>query len=509
MSYLILKRGPEHAERITIRSFPALIGRDQQSDIVVQDNSISRFHVRIRKRGRIHIIEDLDSSNGTFVNGERVHNATLHTGDHILIGDTVFMFAAIEENLSIQGSLTDHNIVIDDKVVLDSFLEPQNTNGYKIKRLPQSRIFNHTFESLQEVQKIFDAHGHILLSHNVDHACQSLLKSCQTLAPQISRGTLFAWSSTERSLTPLGTRNYDNKKNKLKVSPTALDSIIKRKRGLFIESPDGPQFRLLLPMVHHGRVLCALHIEGDHIDIWNDHYIDSLQSLLEHSAPIFQNMLLTREIDDWLLGMVETIISVIDAKDTYTAGHSERVSKYSLAIADQLQLSQEVKRLLMISSICHDLGKVGIPDHILKKASLLTHDEYEEMKLHPTIGAELLNSIPDAQRFISGVKYHHEKWDGTGYPDGLDGEKIPFFGRIIAVADSFDAMVSGRSYAGFMTEDEAIQRIIKEGHLYDKDILNALEKSWDSGILSRRSDTATKNPSEATQTTLGKKDQTS
>ena len=493
MSYLILKRGNEHIERVLIKTFPALIGRDPKSDIVVQDSSVSRFHLRIRKRGNIHIVEDLNSSNGTFINGERIHNATIHTGDQILIGDTVFMFAAAEESLSISGALKDFQISIDNQMNLDSFLEPHSSNNMNITRLPPSKILNHHFESLEDISKIFDAHGHILVSHDIEQATQSLLKSCQVLIPQLSRGALLSWNSVSRTLSRLGTRCFqENIDPNISISTSAFDSIVKRQRGLLIQYHKEAVFKLLLPMVHHGQVVCTLQLEAESLQKWEENWIDPIQSLIQHSAPLFQNMLLTREIDSWLLGMVETMISVIDAKDTYTAGHSERVSKYSLAIADQLQLSQEVKRLLMISSICHDIGKVGIPDHILKKASLLTHEEYEEMKLHPTIGAEILNAIPDAKRFISGVKYHHEKWDGTGYPDGLEGENIPFFGRIIAVSDSFDAMISGRSYAGFITEDEAIERIMKEGHLYDQEILNALERAWSSGILSRRGDTATK-----------------
>jgi HD-GYP domain-containing protein (c-di-GMP phosphodiesterase class II) len=200
-------------------------------------------------------------------------------------------------------------------------------------------------------------------------------------------------------------------------------------------------------------------------------------------------MILRREMDNWMLGMVDTIISTIEANDTYTRGHSERVSKYSMAVADELKLNRETKRLLMISSLVHDVGKIGIPDNILKKAALLTAEEYEEMKLHPSIGADIVSHIPDAHRFLSGVKHHHEKWDGSGYPDGLVGEEIPFFARIVAIADVFDAMVSGRSYSGFIDQSDAIERLADEKDIFDPEVTKAFIRAYESGSITLKTST--------------------
>jgi len=188
--------------------------------------------------------------------------------------------------------------------------------------------------------------------------------------------------------------------------------------------------------------------------------------------------------------MIETMVATIEAKDTYTHGHSERVSRYSIAIADELKLSRDLKKLLLISALCHDIGKIGIPDAILKKASMLSSEEYEEMKLHPTIGSDIISHMPNAQRFISGVKHHHEKWDGSGYPDGLTGEDIPFFGRIVALSDVFDAMVSGRAYSGFMDQSDAISRITEERELFDPEILRAMIRAHENGSLTLKTSTA-------------------
>ena len=216
-----------------------------------------------------------------------------------------------------------------------------------------------------------------------------------------------------------------------------------------------------------------------------------IQSVIQRCSPGFESLMLRREIDGWLIGTVETMIAAIEAKDTYTRGHSERVSKYSMAIADALKLKRETKRLLLVSSLCHDIGKIGIPDSILKKAGILSADEYEEIKLHPNIGAEIIRGLPNANRVVSGIKHHHEKWDGTGYPDGLAGEEIPFFGRIVAIADVFDAMVSGRSYSGFIDQSEAVERLSAETDLFDPEIFKAFVRAYENGSLTQK--TSTKN----------------
>ena len=146
--------------------------------------------------------------------------------------------------------------------------------------------------------------------------------------------------------------------------------------------------------------------------------------------------------------MVETLRFAVEAKDTYTRGHSDRVSKYSVLIGKYLGLSDSDLKTLEVGGLFHDIGKIGIPDSILLKESKLTDDEYSQIKNHPAIGAHILGSADIFKDIIPIVKHHHEKYDGTGYPGMLKGEEIPYLARIAAVADTFDAMTSRRSYRG-------------------------------------------------------------
>ncbi len=159
--------------------------------------------------------------------------------------------------------------------------------------------------------------------------------------------------------------------------------------------------------------------------------------------------------------------SAIEAKDAYTHGHTERVTKYALAIARQMEASgicefpSKFFENLYIAGLLHDIGKIGVSESILTKQDKLTDEEYEVMKTHTTRGAEILAPLTGFEEVINGVKYHHERYDGKGYPDGLKGEDIPIIAAIIGVADTFDAITTDRSYRKGMSKEIAIAEIQK------------------------------------------------
>jgi len=147
-----------------------------------------------------------------------------------------------------------------------------------------------------------------------------------------------------------------------------------------------------------------------------------------------------------LNGLVHSLTTVLDAKDPYTAGHSERVARIAVLIGTQLGLSRATVGDVFIAGILHDLGKIGVRDEVLWKPGKLTPEEFDEVKLHPVIGQKIVASIEPLRRLCPAVRHHHERFDGSGYPDGLAGEEIPLLGRVLAVADAVDAMMSPRRY---------------------------------------------------------------
>ena len=177
------------------------------------------------------------------------------------------------------------------------------------------------------------------------------------------------------------------------------------------------------------------------------------------------------QLEQAYLDMVQTLRYTVEAKDTYTRGHSDRVSEYSVLIGEKLGLPEDQIKTLRIGGLFHDIGKIGIPDSILLKPGKLTDDEYSEIKNHPSIGAHILGSAKIFQDIIPIVKHHHEKYDGNGYPSKLEGEEIPYLARITAVADTFDAMTSRRSYRGPIDVEQVKEEIKRcEGTQFDPQI---------------------------------------
>lgn len=171
------------------------------------------------------------------------------------------------------------------------------------------------------------------------------------------------------------------------------------------------------------------------------------------------------------LDSIETLRYTVEAKDPYTRGHSDRVAEYSVLIGEKLGLSENDIKTLRIGGLFHDIGKIGIPDSILLKEAKLTDEEYSEIKNHPSIGAHILCNAEVFKDIIPIVKHHHERYDGRGYPGKLAGEDIPYFARISAVADAFDAMTSKRTYRNSLPINIVREEIEKNlGTQFDPEI---------------------------------------
>ena len=172
-----------------------------------------------------------------------------------------------------------------------------------------------------------------------------------------------------------------------------------------------------------------------------------------------------------LLELTQALATTIDAKDKYTSGHSRRVAEYSKMLAAALGKDEREQQEVYLFALLHDIGKIGIPDWIINKQDKLTEEEYAEIKKHPQIGYEILKSITIMPKLKSGVRWHHERIDGNGYPDGLSGEAIPEYAKIISVADAYDAMTSNRSYRDSLPQDVVRSEIEKHiGSQFDETI---------------------------------------
>ncbi|MCR4755446.1 MAG: response regulator [Lachnospiraceae bacterium] len=175
------------------------------------------------------------------------------------------------------------------------------------------------------------------------------------------------------------------------------------------------------------------------------------------------------------LNIIRSLASTIDAKDRYTSGHSQRVADYALRIAEKMGLSEDDQRIVYYSGLLHDVGKIRVPGEVINKPGKLTEDEFDKIRIHPVSGFHILHDIHEDERIGYGAKYHHERFDGTGYPNCLMGENIPRVARIIAVADAYDAMASDRSYRKLLPQDVVRDEIVKgKGTQFDPDIADIM-----------------------------------
>lgn len=177
--------------------------------------------------------------------------------------------------------------------------------------------------------------------------------------------------------------------------------------------------------------------------------------------------------------IIECLVGALEAKDLYTKGHSIRVADISYELAKKMGIKGKELEIIHMAAHLHDIGKIGIPDEILHKKGKLTEDEFENIKKHPEIGSQILNCSEKLKVFSKLVLHHHERWDGNGYPSGLKGDKIPLGSRIIAVADSIDAMTSERPYRKSISWDRCRKEIEdNKGQQFDPSIVEVTTELW-------------------------------
>lgn len=275
---------------------------------------------------------------------------------------------------------------------------------------------------------------------------------------------LKSYSGTQKNLT-IGMNLPDNK--------GVLGFVIKNKKPMIIKKA-GEEEKFISAgeeIVKYTTILSVPIIDKEQVvgvlgvtDLQDTQKIDTddlflMENIAQQIATSVDNFNLNKDIEETYYQTLLMLAKVVEAKDSYSAGHLERVSNYVSKIADKLRLDAESKKILTGGAILHDLGKVGIRDDVLKKESKFTKDEYEIMKQHSVIGENILKPLRSMSKLADLVRHHHELYDGSGYPDGLAGDDIPLSSRILTIADIYDALTTDRPYRKAMPVEEAIKTL--------------------------------------------------
>lgn len=290
--------------------------------------------------------------------------------------------------------------------------------------------------------------------------------------------------ATQRLLEEIGQRTVEsglieNGILSSNVGSLAAQSLVLKRQSKLGELLSPRSSALVQPLASDGEIIGFL-IAGNKTT--GDGAVTSMdQKLLEatasHLAIFLENAALYDDLNAMFMGTLEALTASIDAKDRYTCGHSRRVALLTQQLARAIGLDEHTVSRCHIAGLVHDVGKIGVPEAVLLKPGKLTSDEYEWIRRHPEIGYRILKDIPQLTDILPGVLHHHERWDGRGYPHGLAGEAIPLLARVIALADSFDAMSSTRTYRSAMSRVQVLDEIVAcTGSQYDPHLASVFVK---------------------------------
>lgn len=235
---------------------------------------------------------------------------------------------------------------------------------------------------------------------------------------------------------------------------------------------------LVCPIIGKQRVIGALVIaDRPPSGEFYSNEMKLISAVSSHAALFIENVLLHEEMEEFFIGTIKSFVRAMEATSSWTAGHTERVTEYAVALGRQMALSEEEIERLKICSLLHDIGKIAVPRSILDKNGALSDMEWDAIKRHPNTGAGILEGLKGFGDIVTGIRYHHEWWDGTGGVFGLKGSEIPLMARILAVADTFDAMTSDRPYRAAKPFEETVAEITGfAGRQFDPEVVSAFQR---------------------------------
>lgn len=265
--------------------------------------------------------------------------------------------------------------------------------------------------------------------------------------------------------------------------PLLINDVSEDKRFKATVKREGLCSALCVPLKIKGKVIGVLNMGTTCPGEFTPEDLQLLGTLASQAAIVIENARLFGEMERLYFDTIRAFAAAIEAKDPYTHGHSERVATYAVAIAEAMRLGEEEVQNVQAAALLHDIGKIGVGEGILNKVTRLTREEYELVKTHPLVATQIVKHVPLFKDILPSILHHHERYDGDGYLDGLEGERIPLGARILAVADAFEAMTSERPYRKALTPDEALAELRRSsGTQFDPQIVDVFCKIVEGGF---------------------------
>ncbi len=426
-------------------------GRLGSLEIVLDDSSVSRRHAEVRHSDDGWHVRDLESTNGTYVNGVRIG-----PGEQPIKARDIVQFGKVAVIVELNDATPD-GPPSNQHVIAAT----QSTFEEGMRRLAFDR--NHMPRAGEQLFALLRAGNHFVNMTSEDQLLDAVLNDAVSVL-EAQRGAIVLAESDGpdpkmrlRALAvgqgePPGRFHYSKKLTNrcfssgvsLLYSTLTADEETKVTQSI----ADGAMASVMCVLLRTPRKrLGVLHLDRS---FWQNPFTEDdlhlADALAAHVSAAIEAAQMLRRQKDQFLRTVSVLAQAVELRDDYTGNHTQRVTRYATMLGERLELPDDQIELIKIGGPLHDIGKIGIDDAILRKPGRLTSEEYAIMQTHAAKGAEILEPVPEMGPIIPIVRNHHERWDGTGYPDRLRGEQTPLLARIVAVADAFDAMTSNRPY---------------------------------------------------------------
>ncbi|MGD1000048.1 MAG: HD domain-containing phosphohydrolase [Candidatus Brocadiia bacterium] len=471
-----------------------VLGRGEDADIQILDSGLSRQHCCIEKVDEDYFVCDLASTNGTWVNDARIERRRLNPGDRVRIGAVEFEFRCTPDRRRMKADFIAQvpdrveeirqDLKLEDSSLMELTGEAENIENYRrVQRdlatiyqignllSAESRLDALYKRILDEILKVVRADRAILLLAGPAGSLETVAHKETSAAPGVPRG--FSTTVVEEC--------YRNRTSVL-MSNALLDEHLKQVESVIAQNI---QSVLCVPVETPERAIGILYVDSvGQSEAFLKCDLQLLLAIGKQAGLAIQRTQLSDQLRQMLRGTVRALAAAIEAKDDYTLGHSERVTHFALEIGRRMQLGETHLGTLELAGFLHDVGKIGVPESILRKAGPLTDAEFEVVKKHSRLGSEIIRNIEGAAEIAEIVLHHHERWDGKGYPDGLKHEEASLLSRILAAADAFDAMCSRRPYRDRLALEKVIQTVHKaSGVQFDPRVVEALLDAVSEGRI--------------------------
>jgi len=489
---LVFLEGKRKGEILALSEQRTTIGRGAENTVTIDDDSVSRRHCIIQISDDQFEIRDLNSTNGTFLNGVRIAEvSTLSYGDEIRIGHSRLLFTSSEaQDFNGYGKWVNDISFVDEKALEESSVFELQIDKGATKILDTKALFETTREhrAVRDLVTIYRVGNAIHSIQDLSQLLQTVLDlvfevveadtgiimliedGTEKLVPKVSRSRLPGRRKKRLAISHSIARRVLEGGTSILTGDALFDERFKNEESVFI---NGIRSAICVPLRGKNRVVGLLYADNHREkQAFEEADLRLLTAIGIQAGIAIENILLFEDKKELLLGSIKALVASEEARDPYTRGHSERVAANSVAIARELKLDDETISRIELAALLHDVGKVGIPDNILRKGSLIDSTEMELIRMHSTKGAEIIGHIKGVEEIAKAVRHHHERFDGSGYPDGLASTQIPLASRIIALADAYDAMTSDRPYRAAMSREETLKEIRKAaGAQFDEELV--------------------------------------